>query len=207
MIASDAWVVGIDEAGRGPWTGSVFAAAVVLNPESPIAGLNDSKKLSAAKREALARLIQSQSLAWGVGSASAAEVDAHNILQATFLAMRRALHAAMQALPASLLTSLQDPGQLHAWVDGNRDPLLGIPTTTVVKGDALVPAISAASILAKVARDEQAQAMHLQYPHFGFDRHKGYGTALHIANLAQYGALPEHRRSFAPVARWYAQQN
>jgi ribonuclease HII len=191
-------IIGIDEAGRGPWTGSVFAGAVVLNPAAPIAGLNDSKKLTAAKRETLAAQIKTHALAWGVGSASAAEVDAVNILQATFLAMRRAL----TALPADL----SNAASAHAWVDGNRDPKLGLPTTTIVKGDALIPAISAASILAKVARDAESHAMHLQYPDFGFDKHKGYGTALHSANLAKYGALPEHRCSFAPVARWYAQQ-
>jgi ribonuclease HII len=194
---SDFLIIGIDEAGRGPWTGSVFAGAVVLNPTAPIVGLNDSKKLSAAKREALAIEIRNKALAWGVGSASAAEVDAINILQATFLAMRRAV----AALPNHLSLA-----RCHAWVDGNRDPKLDIPTTTIVKGDATVPAISAASILAKVARDAESDAMHLQYPNFGFNRHKGYGTALHSANLVRYGALPEHRRSFAPIARWYAAQ-
>ncbi len=191
-------IIGIDEAGRGPWTGSVFAGAVVLNPDAPIVGLGDSKKLSPRTREALAMQIQKYALAWGVGSASAAEVDALNILQATFLAMRRAL--------AVLPPDFRCGNTAHAWVDGNRDPLLGIPTTTIIKGDALVPAISAASILAKVARDAESDLMHKKYPHFGFDRHKGYGTALHMANLAQHGALPEHRRSFAPVARWYATQ-
>jgi ribonuclease HII len=163
-------LIGIDEAGRGPWT------------------------LTPAKREALAGLIRAQALGWAVGSASADEVDQLNILQATFLAMRRAV----AALPDRLLNDC------HAWVDGNRDPLLGLPTTTIVKGDALMPAISAASILAKVARDAESHAMHLRYPDYGFDAHKGYGTAVHIANLAKYGALPEHRRSFAPVARWFA---
>ena len=190
------YLIGIDEAGRGPWTGSVFAAAVVLNPAAPIAGLDDSKKLTPAKRDKLAVLIQSYALGWGVASASAAEVDEFNILQATFLAMRRAV----AALPVSFRMNC------HAWVDGNRDPKLGLPTTTIVKGDAFVPAISAASILAKVARDAESHAMHLRYPNFGFDAHKGYGTALHRANLSKYGALPEHRRSFAPVARWYAEQ-
>lgn len=194
---SDFLIIGIDEAGRGPWTGSVFAGAVVLNPAAPIVGLNDSKKLSAARREELAIEIRSKALAWGVGSASAAEVDAVNVLQATFLAMRRAV----DALPDHLCRTA-----CHAWVDGNRDPKLGIPTTTIVKGDATVPAISAASILAKVARDVESDAMHLQYPNFGFNRHKGYGTALHIENLARYGALPEHRRTFAPIARWYVAQ-
>lgn len=187
-------VLGIDEAGRGPWTGSVFAAAVILNPAAPIEGMKDSKKLSPVKREALARLIQKNALAWGLGSASAAEIDTHNILQATFLAMRRAV----AGVPLDLLH------RCHAWVDGNRDPQLGIPTSTLIKGDALMPAISAASILAKVARDTEAHAMHVQYPQYGFDRHKGYGTALHIQQLAQWGPLPEHRASFAPVARWYA---
>jgi ribonuclease HII len=189
---SERYILGVDEAGRGPWTGSVFAGAVILNPLSEIASLNDSKKLTPSKREALAKLIVSQALAWGVGRASAAEVDSVNVLQATFLAMRRAV----QAIPADLRS------MAHAWVDGNRDPQIGLPTTTLVKGDALMPAISAASILAKVARDAEAHAMHLKYPLFGFDKHKGYGTALHIANLERYGALPEHRRSFAPVAKW-----
>ncbi len=191
-------IIGIDEAGRGPWTGSVFAAAVVLNPAAPIEGLNDSKKLASAKREALAALIKTHALGWGVGSASSAEVDAVNILQATFLAMRRAL--------AALPIDLRSAANAHAWVDGNRDPKLGLPTTTIVKGDSLIPAISAASILAKVARDAESHSMHLQYPDYGFDKHKGYGTALHSANLVKFGALPEHRRSFAPVARWYALQ-
>lgn len=193
---SEVLIIGIDEAGRGPWTGSVFAAAVILNPIQPILGLNDSKKLSPVKREALAIEIRSKALAWGVASASAQEVDAVNILQATFLAMRRAL-ACLPSMP---------PHACHAWVDGNRDPQLGMLTTTIVKGDAIVPAISAASILAKVARDAESYEMHLAYPHFGFDRHKGYGTILHRENLAKYGALPTHRRSFAPVARWYAAQ-
>jgi ribonuclease HII len=193
---TQSYLIGIDEAGRGPWTGSVFAAAVVLNKDAPITGLNDSKKLTPIKREKLAILIQTHALAWAVASASAAEVDQLNILQATFLAMRRAV----ANLPGSLRS------HCHAWVDGNRDPKLGLPTTTIIKGDALVPAISAASILAKVARDAEAHVMHLRYPEFGFDAHKGYGTALHSANLAKYGALPEHRRSFAPVARWYAEQ-
>jgi ribonuclease HII len=194
----ESMIIGIDEAGRGPWTGSVFAGAVMLNPTALIAGLNDSKKLTVAKREALAELIKTHALGWGIGSASAAEVDAVNILQATFLAIRRAV----AALPANL----RNAANVHAWVDGNRDPKLGLPTTTIVKGDAQIPAISAASILAKVARDAESHAMHLQHPYFGFDKHKGYGTALHSANLVKYGALPEHRRSFAPVARWYAQQ-
>ncbi len=193
---SASFLIGIDEAGRGPWTGSVFAGAVVLNPDAPIHGLNDSKKLTPAKREALAVLIKTQALGWGVGSASEREIDQFNVLQATFMAMRRAL----VALPLALRRDC------HAWVDGNRDPHLGVPTTTIVKGDALMPAISAASILAKVARDAESHAMHLRYPAFGFDKHKGYGTALHSAKLAQFGALPEHRASFAPIARWYAEQ-
>jgi ribonuclease HII len=195
-VLNNALIVGIDEAGRGPWTGSVFAAAVVLDPTQPILGLNDSKKLSAAKREVLALEIQAKALAWGVASASSQEVDAVNILQATFFAMRRAL----ACLPQTLRQSC------HAWVDGNRDPQLGMLTTTIVKGDATVPAISAASILAKVARDAESHTMHLAHPHFGFDRHKGYGTALHRDSLARYGPLPSHRRSFAPVAQWYAAQ-
>ena len=189
-------IIGIDEAGRGPWTGSVFAGAVVLNPARPILGLADSKKLSAQKREALAIEIKAHALAWGVGAASAAEVDEHNILQATFIAMRRAV----AQLPESVRAAA------HAWVDGNRDPILSLPTTTIVKGDATIPAISAASILAKVARDAESHAAHLAHPHYGFNLHKGYGTALHSANLLKYGPVSEHRRSFKPVALWFANQ-
>ncbi len=191
----DSWLIGIDEAGRGPWTGSVFAGAVVLNPHAPIAGLNDSKKLSASQRDRLSSLIKQHALAWSVGSASAAEVDAVNILQATFLAMRRAL----LGLPQAYRTH-----SCHAWVDGNRDPQLGIPTTTIVKGDATIAAISAASIIAKVARDAESHALHLEYPAYGFDQHKGYGTSLHQTMLQKLGPTQQHRRSFAPVARWYA---
>ena len=202
LISDSALLIGIDEAGRGPWTGSVFAGAVILNPACNIVGLVDSKKLTAARRELLAEQIKTNALAWGVGAANAAEVDTHNVLQATFLAMRRALLMMRKTMPAA-----QKDKPLHAWVDGNRDPILSIPTTTIVKGDATVPAISAASILAKVARDAESHAIHLQYPHYGFAQHKGYGTALHSANLLRYGALPVHRRSFAPVARWYAVNN
>ena len=194
QITEQIHIIGVDEAGRGPWTGSVFAGAVVLNPTVTIAGLADSKKLTAKKREFLAAEIKAYALAWAVGAASAAEVDEHNILQATFIAMRRAV---MQLPSAMRAVS-------HAWVDGNRDPgFEHLPTTTIIKGDATVPAISAASILAKVARDAESQAMHLKYPHYGFNQHKGYGTALHAENLLRFGPLAEHRRSFKPVAQWY----
>jgi ribonuclease HII len=186
--------IGIDEAGRGPWTGSVFAAAVVLNPNCPIIGLNDSKKLSTKKRETLAVVIAKDALAYGIGSASAVEIDKINILQATFLAMRRAL----ACLPLQYRTQL-----CHAWVDGNRDPNLGIPTTTLIQGDASMPSISAASILAKIARDNEAAYMHSQYPEYGFNQHKGYGTVLHRKQLQLLGPTPYHRKSFSPVAQWY----
>ena len=177
---------GVDEAGRGPLAGPVFAAAVILDPDAPIAGLRDSKKLSAARREALALLIRERSLAWSVASASVAEIDALNILQATMLAMRRAVEA---LAPAPAL----------ARIDGNRAPALRCQVETLVGGDATEPAISAASILAKTARDGALVELHAAWPAYRFDVHKGYPTAAHLALLREHGACPEHRRSFAPV--------
>lgn len=183
---------GIDEAGRGPLAGNVVAAAVILDPARPIVGLNDSKKLSARRREQLAEEIQAKALAWSVGIATPAEIDQINILQATFLAMRRAV-TGLQLSP------------LGAMVDGNRDPKLGgLQTETVVKGDGKITAIAAASILAKTARDAEMLLLHTQYPQYGFDRHMGYPTAAHFAALEANGPCPEHRKSFAPVARFYA---
>lgn len=183
---------GIDEAGRGPLAGNVVAAAVILDPQRPIVGLNDSKKLSARRREQLAAEIQAKALAWSVGVATPAEIDQINILQATFLAMRRAV-AGLQIAP------------LGAMVDGNRDPKLGdLRTETVVKGDGKITAIAAASILAKTARDAEMLALHAQYPDYGFDRHMGYPTAAHFAALQAHGPCPEHRKTFAPVAKFYA---
>lgn len=177
---------GVDEAGRGPLAGAVYAAAVILDPQQPIEGLADSKVLTAARREALAVLIQQRALAWCVASASVAEIDTLNILRATLLAMQRAVEG------------LTHTPQL-ALVDGNQAPKLRCAVQTVVKGDALVPAISAASILAKTARDADLLRLHACYPNYAFDQHKGYGTALHLRLLREHGPCPEHRRSFAPV--------
>lgn len=181
-------VCGVDEAGRGPLAGSVFAAAVILNPARPIEGLNDSKKLSARRREALEILIQEHALAWAVAQASAAEIDQINILQATLLAMKRAVEA-LPILPSEVL------------VDGLHCPKILMPARAIVKGDASEPAISAASILAKTARDRDLMRLHQVYPEYGFDRHKGYPTPEHLAALAQHGVTIEHRRSYAPVRR------
>jgi len=186
-----ALTAGVDEAGRGPLAGPVVAAAVILEPSLPVAGLADSKALTAARREALATTIRARSLAWGLGWADAAEIDTLNILQATMLAMRRAL-AALTVPPR------------HAIIDGNRCPdLSGLAfvctAEAVVKGDALVASVSAASILAKVARDEHMRVLDGRYPGYGFANHKGYPTAEHIAALRRLGPSPVHRRSFAPV--------
>lgn len=179
-------VAGVDEAGRGPLAGPVVAAAVILDPDRPIAGLNDSKKLTAKRREVLFDIIQSQALCFCIAEASPAEIDALNILQATLLAMQRAV-AGLRLRPAQVL------------VDGNRLPVLTMPAEAIVKGDAKVTSIAAASILAKVHRDRFCQTMHMQYPHYGFDGHKGYPTAAHVSALNEHGACEWHRRSFAPV--------
>lgn len=188
LIVPDGLVCGVDEAGRGPLAGPVVAAAVILDPARPIAGLNDSKKLSAKKRMALAGLIRERALAWAVAEASVEEIDQLNILHASMLAMQRAV-AALQVTPE------------RALIDGNRCPPLAMPAEAVVQGDAKVAAIAAASILAKTVRDEGMLVLHAQYPHYGFDRHMGYPTAAHCAALAAHGVSPVHRRSFAPVAR------
>jgi len=178
---------GVDEAGRGPLAGPVVAAAVIL-PAGCIDGLDDSKKLSPERREALAGLIRERALAWGLGRAEPEEIDRLNILQASLLAMRRAV-ASLRPAPALLL------------VDGNRDPRCGIPARTVVGGDGRLAPIAAASILAKVHRDREMAALDARYPGYGFARHKGYPTAAHLQALAALGASPVHRRSFAPVRR------
>jgi ribonuclease HII len=179
---------GVDEAGRGPLAGSVVAAAVILDPNNPIVGLNDSKKLSAKRREALALEIQAKALAWAVAEATPTEIDQHNILQATFIAMRRAV-ASLAIRPSG------------AMVDGNRDPRLNMPTETVVKGDGKILEIAAASILAKTARDRDMLLAHQQYPEYGFDRHMGYPTPVHLAALQQHGPCLLHRKTFGPVAQ------
>lgn len=182
---------GVDEAGRGPLAGPVVAAAVILDDKRPIAGLADSKQLSPARREALALEVRASSLAWGLGWADAAEVDALNVLQATFLAMRRAL-IALRASPA------------HVVVDGDRCPSLRdlafhCTVEAVVRGDATMASVSAASILAKTARDACMRALDLRYPGYGFADHKGYPTSSHVAALQRLGPSPVHRRSYAPV--------
>ncbi len=179
-------VAGVDEAGRGPLAGPVVAAAVILDDLHPIRGLGDSKVISPRRREALYDEIRARALCCAIASASAEEIDRLNILQATLLAMRRAVDA-LRLLPHRVV------------VDGNRTPVLKMPVAAVVKGDALVPAISAASILAKVHRDRLCLDMHAQHPQYGFDAHKGYPTAEHLAALRLHGACPEHRRSYAPV--------
>jgi ribonuclease HII len=181
-------VCGVDEAGRGPLAGPVYAAAVILDAGRPIDGLNDSKLLSAARREALAAAIRERALAWSIASATVAEIDALNILQASLLAMRRAVES-LSVVPDVAL------------VDGNRPPRLAVACRTIVGGDRLHPAISAASILAKTARDAELVALDALYPAYGFARHKGYGTAQHLAALREHGPCIIHRRSFAPVAQ------
>jgi ribonuclease HII len=181
-------VAGVDEAGRGPLMGPVVAAAVILDDLHPIKGLADSKVLTALKRDKLYDEIRAKALCFSIAQASAAEIDEINILQATLLAMKRAVEG-LRLKPAKVL------------VDGNRIPTLVIVAEAIVGGDALVPAISAASILAKVWRDRWCQEMDLAYPQYGFASHKGYGTAEHLAALRQHGACPEHRRTFSPVAQ------
>jgi ribonuclease HII len=186
LWAQPGLVAGVDEAGRGPLAGPVVAAAVILDDMRPIKGLADSKVLSPSKRERLYDEIRGYALCCSIASASAQEIDQLNILQATLLAMRRAVEG-LRLLPHRVV------------VDGNRVPLLKMPVAAIVKGDAKVAAISAASILAKVERDRLCLALHEQYPHYGFDAHKGYPTAAHLTALKQHGPCGEHRRSFAPV--------
>ena len=180
-------MAGVDEAGRGPLMGPVVAAAVILDDLNPVKGLADSKKLTALKRDKLYDEIRAKSLCFSIAMATAEEIDTVNILQATMLAMRRAVEG-LRLKPSKVL------------VDGNRLPTLTIVAEAIIGGDALVPSISAASILAKVWRDRWCQEFHLEYPQYGFADHKGYCTALHLAALRQHGACPQHRRSFSPVA-------
>ena len=181
-------LAGVDEAGRGPLAGPVVAAAVILDELHPIAGLADSKKLTATRREALFDEIRAKALCCSIAQASVEEIDRLNILQATLLAMRRAV-LGLRLKP------------MMVWVDGNQLPQLSMPAEAIVKGDALVPAISAASILAKVYRDRWCAQVDEQYPQYGFATHKGYGTAAHLAALQEYGPCPLHRSTFAPVAK------
>ena len=181
-----ALVCGVDEAGRGPLAGPVTVAAVILDPDRPIKGLDDSKKLNEAKREALYPEIRERALAWSVIEVGIDEIDSLNILKATLTGMKRAVEAL-------------DPAPSMALVDGNRAPDLACEVRTIVQGDSLEPAISAASILAKVSRDRLMLEMHKRYPQYGFDRHKGYPTAEHMRLLEEFGPCEIHRRSFAPV--------
>lgn len=187
-------LAGVDEAGRGPLVGNVVAAAVILDPARPIAGLADSKALSEKKRELLAERIAEQALAWAIGAASPAEIDEINILQASLLAMRRAVQQ-LSVVPEFVV------------VDGNRVPDWEYASESVIKGDSRVQAISAASILAKVHRDRELLVLDAQYPDYGFAAHKGYPTALHLSRLDALGPIPQHRRSYGPVANVLARQS
>ena len=188
----EALVAGVDEVGRGPLCGAVVTAAVILDPGKPILGLNDSKKLSLLRREALFDEIREKALAWCVARAEVAEIDRLNILHATMLAMQRAVEG-LAVQPRLAL------------IDGNRCPKLAVPSSPVVKGDSQVPAIAAASILAKVTRDREMQALDALYPGYGLAGHKGYPTAEHLEALKRLGPTPIHRRSFAPVREaWLA---
>lgn len=181
-------IAGVDEVGRGPLVGAVVTAAVILDPNNPIQGLTDSKKLSEKKRQALAEEIKAKALSWSLGRAEPAEIDELNILNATMLAMQRAV-AGLHIQPDFVL------------IDGNRPPILPMPAQAVVKGDSLVAEISAASIIAKVARDHEMDELDQQFPQYGFAQHKGYPTKLHFEKLAAFGATSYHRKSFAPVRK------
>lgn len=187
-------ICGVDEAGRGPLAGAVYAAAVILNPERPIHGLADSKKLSETKRDVLAIEIKQHALAWAIASASVEEIDSINILQASLLAMKRAIEGMLTQFNISAPQET-----ILVQVDGNKCPNVDLPCEAIVKGDSKVQAISAASILAKTARDAELYALDKQYPMYGFAQHKGYPTAAHMALLQQHGVSPVHRRSYAPV--------
>jgi ribonuclease HII len=183
---ADEVICGVDEAGRGPLAGPVFAAAVILDPARPIRGLRDSKKLTEARRDELAIKIKERAIAWSIAQSSEEEIDTLNILQATMLAMRRAVEG------------LHVPPTL-ALIDGNRCPVMSVRSEAIIQGDDKVKAISAASILAKTARDHALGLLHLTYPQYGFDQHKGYPTAMHLERLTLHGVSPVHRKSYAPV--------
>jgi ribonuclease HII len=186
-------VCGVDEAGRGPLAGPVFAAAVILDPAHPIRGLRDSKKLTEARRDALAIEIKAYALSWSIAECSHQEIDEINILQASLLAMKRAV----DTLPTMPTLAL---------IDGNRCPVMTVRAIAIVGGDDKVDAISAASILAKTARDAALVVLHAAYPDYAFDRHKGYPTSLHLERLRLHGVSPVHRRSYAPVRRLLAEE-
>jgi len=186
-------ICGVDEAGRGPLAGAVYAAAVILNPAHPIDGLTDSKALSEKKRDSLAIQIKQHALAWAIASSSVEEIDEINILQASLLAMRRAIEA-LKVIPHQIL------------VDGLHCPKTSIPSQAIIKGDTKIQAISAASILAKTARDGDLYELDKIYPQYNFAKHKGYPTEDHLARLAEHGVSPVHRRSYAPVKRYLAKQ-
>lgn len=188
QIQGNVYIAGVDEAGRGPLAGPVIAAAVILDPSNPILGLADSKILTEKQREALFPLIQEKALAWAIGRADVAEIDEINILQASLLAMKRAVEA-LRIEPYLVL------------VDGNRAPTLLCQTQTIIQGDQTEPAISAASILAKVSRDREMVLLDKEFPQYGFAKHKGYPTKEHVAALTVHGVSRIHRRSYAPVAR------
>ena len=183
-------ICGVDEAGRGPLAGSVYAAAVILDPNNPIEGLADSKKLSEKKRDFLSGEIKTKSLAWAIASCTAKEIDDINILQASLLAMKRAIEQ---------LNLAPHWGEILVQVDGNKTPKINLPCEAIVKGDSKVQAISAASILAKVARDAELYELDKQYPQYGFAQHKGYPSPAHLLALRTHGICPEHRLSYAPV--------
>lgn len=186
-------ICGVDEAGRGPLAGAVYAAAVILDPLRPIVGLADSKTLSEKKRDALTELIKADALAWAIASATVEEIDSINILHASMLAMKRAVES-LSIVPR------------HAMIDGNRcPPELPCPATAIIKGDSKVPEIAAASILAKTARDAEMRVLDEQFPQYAFARHKGYPTAEHMALLLQHGVSPVHRKSYAPVKKLLSQ--
>ena len=192
LVLSELLICGVDEAGRGPLVGSVVAAAVILDPNKPISGLRDSKKLSSKSREILFDQIIHSSLAWAIAEASCTEIDQLNILQATMLAMRRAVDGLSHK-----------GGRLpdKAIIDGNRVPELSIPSEAIVKGDSKEPAISAASILAKVTRDRQMEKLHQKHPEYGFNIHMGYPTVKHLISIKEFGICDSHRKTFGPIKR------
>ena len=188
LLVPSGRIAGVDEAGRGPLAGPVIAGAVILDPDNPIEGLRDSKRLSASRRDALYDAIRERALAWSIGRAEVEEIDRINILQATMLAMQRAVEAL-------------EPFAEHALIDGNRCPDLSCTSQAIIKGDSKVPAISAASIIAKVTRDREMLDLDVRYPGYGLAQHKGYPSKAHIEALASLGVSPIHRRTYAPVRK------